>query len=335
MSTKIWDIYNKLNQDFLEDESDDEKSLKSNEKSNESSLNSNEIDFCYNCNSNDIYIDNSNGVILCRDCGCEISLIIDEKLETRFFGGDDKKSVDNSRCGGPINEHFPKASLHTTISGNVGRKLKLFSKWQSMDYDERKILNSFNIIDKKVDKMQVNECIKDQAKIMFKKFGNDDGRRGTCKESYIAASVLLANQSKGENELTKKDVSKMFSLNEKKMKKGIKQYKEIIYFKDNELYKKLKVSNIEDEIDKNCKLLNIPDNLIQNIKYVASISSTLGINIDNTPTSIAVTSIYFVCYHNNLGLNKKDIEEKCDISEVTITKAYKELMKYKEYLLPK
>jgi transcription initiation factor TFIIIB Brf1 subunit/transcription initiation factor TFIIB len=329
MNSNLWELYDKVNQDFI-----DEDNIQSTQKT-KTNQNSNEIDSCYNCNSNDIYLDNNNGVILCRDCGCEVALIFDEKLESRYFGGDDKKSVDNTRCGGPINEHFPKASLHTTISGNVGRKLKLFSKWQSMDYDERKILNSFNIIDKKVDKTQVDECIKDQAKIMFKKFGNDDGRRGTCKESYIAASVLLANQNKGEKELTKKEVSKMFSLNEKKMKKGIKQYKEIIYFKDNELYKKLKVSNIDDEIEKNCKLLNIDDEFIQIIKYVASISSTLGINIDNTPISIAITSIYFVSIQHNLGIDKKDIEEKCDISEVTITKAYKELMKFKEYLVPK
>jgi transcription initiation factor TFIIIB Brf1 subunit/transcription initiation factor TFIIB len=332
MNSDIWEIYDRVNQDFVDEDEENVNTSTQKPKSNE---NSNEIESCYNCNSNDIYLDNNNGVILCRDCGCEVALIFDEKLESRYFGGDDKKSVDNTRCGGPINEHFPKASLHTTISGNVGRKLKLFSKWQSMDYDERKILNSFNIIDKKVDKTQVDECIKDQAKIMFKKFGNDDGRRGTCKESYIAASVLLANQNKGEKELTKKEVSKMFSLNEKKMKKGIKQYKEIIYFKDNDLYKKLKVSNIDDEIDKNCKLLNISEEFIQIIKYVASISSTLGINIDNTPISIAITSIYFVSIQHNLGIDKKDIEEKCDISEVTITKAYKELMKFKEYLIPK
>ena len=36
----------------------------------------------------------------------------------------------------------------------------------------------------------------------------------------------------------------------------------------------------------------------------------------------------------NVNINKKDISKTCGISEVTISKCYKELLKYHKYIIP-
>ena len=51
--------------------------------------------------------------------------------------------------------------------------------------------------------------------------------------------------------------------------------------------------------------------------------------------SVASGSIFLVCSLLNINISKKDISTACKISEVTISKCYKELLKYHKYLLPK
>ena len=52
------------------------------------------------------------------------------------------------------------------------------------------------------------------------------------------------------------------------------------------------------------------------------------------PPSVAAGSIYLVCYLLNINISKKDISDTCKISEVTISKCYKELLKYHKYIIP-
>jgi len=54
---------------------------------------------------------------------------------------------------------------------------------------------------------------------------------------------------------------------------------------------------------------------------------------ENAPTSVAASAIYFYIFYNEFDINKKHISEVCDVSEVTITKCFKKLQKYKDMLL--
>ena len=60
----------------------------------------------------------------------------------------------------------------------------------------------------------------------------------------------------------------------------------------------------------------------------------LGIVIKNTPISIAVGSLFLVSTIYQLEVDKNDILDKCDISDVTINKLLVLLLSYKTYLIP-
>lgn len=60
----------------------------------------------------------------------------------------------------------------------------------------------------------------------------------------------------------------------------------------------------------------------------------LGIVIKNTPISIAVGSIFLIASVYELEIDKKEIVDKCDISDVTINKSFSLLMSYRNYLIP-
>ena len=55
---------------------------------------------------------------------------------------------------------------------------------------------------------------------------------------------------------------------------------------------------------------------------------------ENTPHSIAAGIIYFICQVFHLNVNKKDIKNVSEISEVTINKCFKKLEKKTTELVP-
>ena len=64
---------------------------------------------CEKCNSNNVIV--FEGEHLCRDCNLVQSRVIDDGAEWRFYGADDSRSEDPTRCGMPTNHLLPKSSL--------------------------------------------------------------------------------------------------------------------------------------------------------------------------------------------------------------------------------
>ena len=53
---------------------------------------------------------------------------------------------------------------------------------------------------------------------------------------------------------------------------------------------------------------------------------------DNAPTSSAAGILYYYSQENKLNFTKKQFSEICSVSEVTIVKCYKYILKYKKYI---
>ena len=75
-------------------------------------------------------------------------------------------------------------------------------------------------------------------------------------------------------------------------------------------------------------LLNLSNSIINKADEYSIVS-------ENAPTSIAAGVIFLVSNLCNIGIQKKDISKKCDISEVTINKCFKKLTKYQKLLITK
>ena len=69
-----------------------------------------------------------------------------------------------------------------------------------------------------------------------------------------------------------------------------------------------------------------------NITKVAIDSSIAD---DNTPPSIAAGCIYLVITVTGQVISKNQVSKACNVSEVTISKCYKKLHKYRHYLFTK
>jgi predicted RNA-binding Zn-ribbon protein involved in translation (DUF1610 family) len=74
---------------------------------------------CSSCNAQ-VETDNSEEIIVCGQCGEVLERILDAGAEYRFFGYDDRSSIDPCRVGAPIDKRFPASTLGTIILTRIG-----------------------------------------------------------------------------------------------------------------------------------------------------------------------------------------------------------------------
>jgi transcription initiation factor TFIIIB Brf1 subunit/transcription initiation factor TFIIB len=67
-------------------------------------------------------------------------------------------------------------------------------------------------------------------------------------------------------------------------------------------------------------------------KQVVHNAEELGIVCENTPPSVAASAIFMCIVLCGWNYNKKELEDACDISAVTISKCYKKLFGYRLHL---
>ena len=75
--------------------------------------NDTKIERCTVCKS--IKIIELSGFYVCQECGIENNLIIDQGQEWRYYGSNDSKGTDPSRCGMPTNDLLPTSSIGSSV----------------------------------------------------------------------------------------------------------------------------------------------------------------------------------------------------------------------------
>ena len=124
-------------------------------------------DVCVECSSQNI--DNVNGSLVCRDCGIVFGSLLDYNAEWRFYGSDDSKFSDPTRCGLPTNSLLPQSSIGSTISFKYNesydmKKIRNYHSWHAMPYKERSLHNVFDSIQVRAINSGLPACIIEEAK---------------------------------------------------------------------------------------------------------------------------------------------------------------------------
>ena len=80
------------------------------------------------------------GMIKCKECLNIISNIVDGP-EWRYYGTNDSKGIDPTRCGMPVNTVLPESSVGSSISYGSSTKtmnqIRKYQQWGGMPYKER------------------------------------------------------------------------------------------------------------------------------------------------------------------------------------------------------
>lgn len=288
------------------------------------------LDTCPNCESEDVILEDGN--YLCKKCNTVVERFIDMQAEWRYYGSDDNRTSDPTRCGMPINELLPNSSLGSIISNqsNESYDMKLIRKyhmWNSMSYKERNLYNIFENITTNASNSGIPSSIIEEAKVFYKKLSESKISRGDNRSGLIASSIYMSCKTNKVPRSTK-EIAKIFNLKLTTMTKGCKKFQDIMNMD-------LECSCAVDFIQRFSSKLNIEKDVKDLAKFVVEKADELNIVSENTPPSIAAASIFLCISVCGLNITKKDLSVACEISQVTLTKCFKKLYSYRGYLFPK
>ena len=268
-------------------------------------------------------------ILICKKCNKTISNILDSP-EWRYYGSEDTKNSDPTRCGMPINVLLPESSVGTIVSNQFCKdkgmyRVKQYQSWTSMTYKERSIYKVFTEIIDICKKNSLPQIIINEAKSLYKIISDTKISRGNNRKGIIAACVYFACKTCNVGR-SSKEIANMFYIKISILTKGCKNFQNIINMSENKNRINTAESVIpEDFIDRFCNRLSLTTTDTNNIKNIAKKIQGLNLISDIRPDSFASGCILLYCNYNNININKKQISEISRISEVTINKCFKKL----------
>ncbi len=313
------------------------------------------MEHCIDCNSTKIV--EQEGKYICTSCGVSNGMVIDFKQEWRYYGSEDNKSSDPSRCGIPTNDLLPKSSMGSVIGfgcneSYVQRRIRNMQYWNAIPYKESSLREAFDSITTVCQNAGISTCIVEEAKIMYSKVSELKTSRRTKKEAMKAASVYTACKLKNVPRSIR-EIDKIFKIGDVKItNRAVKRFNEIwnsIKEKEKEEKEKMGIHEEEESVEvkesvsdslrylhRYCSKLNINDNMYQLCyKLLEYVEKYKLLNIHN-PSSRISTCLYYIVFKYSLDVSKNNIMKECVVSGVTITKCYNKLInhdvKINEYL---
>ena len=295
---------------------------------------------CNTCGSLQMVV--LDGMMCCRKCGVIDKAQILESAEWRYYGAADSKSSNPIRCGMLVNEFLPKSSLGSVIGhSRVGSKnwhafnrIRKYHQWNAMPYKERSLYNSFTQLQDKAKKAGIPHAIIEEAKKYYKKLSETKISRGTNRNALIASCIYISCK-KNKVPRSAKEIAEIYGIKRSEMTKGCKSFLEIMSIGKNTNNYKVKATNALDFIERYCSNLDMGNTNMKMCYAITKRAIDSAIVDDNTPPSIAAGCIFLVSNLCNLDISKNDVSKACNVSEVTISKCYKKLYKYRHYLFPK
>lgn len=284
-------------------------------------------DICSFCKSGNLIQDE--GQIICASCHGITSRVIDMSAEWRYYGVDDSRDEDPARCGLPTNDLLPKSSMGSIIGARKGdskdmRRIRMYQLWNSMPYWERTLYNVFDKIINNTNNHGIPTKVLDDAKVLYKKASEKKISRGDNKEGLIASCIYYACLM-NKIPRTPKEVADMFHIDSSVLTKGNSRFQTLMQMN-------VDCSNSNDYVVRFGSRLNLDFADVQLCKELAQKLDELEIVSENSPTSVAAGAIYYYTLVNKIAVTKKQISDVCKVSEVTIMKAQKKIVKYEAWL---
>lgn len=270
-------------------------------------------------------------------CKCCDSLIDDilNVPEWRYYGSQDSKRNDPTRCGMPVNLLLPGSSLGTSINnkGNIYDRISTRQNWNSMPYKERSKYKVFMEISSKCSANNLPNIIIETSKSLYSVISDTKISRGKNRKGIIAACVFNAcKECKVPRSI--KEIAKIFDIDPKILTKGCKNYTEISRLNKINVKREQgsETINLIDFIERFCHNLSISEKDMKIIKDISNMCKSLNLIYDNTPPAMATGCIYLLLQMKKIDISKKIISENCNISEVTINKCCKKLLDNKQLM---
>jgi transcription initiation factor TFIIIB Brf1 subunit/transcription initiation factor TFIIB len=286
--------------------------------------------------------------VVCKSCGTLYKPNIDSSAEYRFFGIDDRSSLDPCRVGAPVDSRFPHSTLGTiilnkTVGGNKSNRIAMarvrrFHTWNLLPYKERSLLQVFEQLSLTATNNGIDTRTIDVAKSLYIRLVEHCDKRGMSRTSVVASCIYSALKMIGQPRKPK-EISDIFHLSSTQFTKSFKYFQEVLsmanqrgLLNDVIIPGNMSSTKAADYVSQPLSKLPISRNtfviLKENAIRIANEAERLEVCPENMPPSLAAGVIAFVLTHSNnniSGINLERIASVCDISEGTLNKCLKKL----------
>ena len=159
-----------------------------------------------------------------KKCGVMYRDTLDQSAEWRYYGADDSGSKDPTRCGMPINPLLKKSSYGCKVmcpskSSYEMRKIRRYTEWQSMPYNEKMRYDEGQRISILADHGGIPKIIIDEAMRLHKRLSEAKSFRGLNRDGIIAATIYVSAMI-NNNPRTAKEIATIFKLDTTSATKG-------------------------------------------------------------------------------------------------------------------
>jgi transcription initiation factor TFIIB len=285
-------------------------------------------------------------VIVCSTCGEVVERILDLSAEFRFFGAEDRSSIDPCRVGAPIDFRFPASTLGTIIlqhssggpasAGKAMARIRRYHTWNMIPYKERSLLQVFEQYALTATNFGINTRAIDTAKQLYIQLVEHCDRRGMSRNCVVASSIYAALKMVGEPRKPK-EIADMFHLTTAQFTKSYKYFQEVLALarQRGQIADTLAPANqastrASDYITHPLSKLPVARSDYADIQFtaiqVANTAEDILVSPENMPPSLAAGVLAFVLQrmgYEEIPLNR--IASVCNVSEGTLVKCLKRL----------
>jgi transcription initiation factor TFIIIB Brf1 subunit/transcription initiation factor TFIIB len=309
---------------------------------------------CSSCNAQ-VETDNSEEIIVCGQCGEVLERILDAGAEYRFFGYDDRSSIDPCRVGAPIDKRFPASTLGTIIltrssggpasAGRAMARIRRYHTWNMIPYKERSLLQVFEQFALTATNHGINGKAIDTAKELYIQLVEHCDRRGMSRNCVVASSIYAALKMVGEPRKPK-DIADIFHLTTAQFTKSYKYFQEVLalarqrgQIADTLAPAHQASTRASDYITHPLSKLPVTRahymEIQSNAMRLANKAEDILVSPENMPPSLAAGVLAFVLARSGYSeIPLSRIASVCSVSEGTLSKCLKRLDAAENLLWP-
>lgn len=309
---------------------------------------------CSECKTSIQEMDHDDNII-CSNCGTVLERIIDSTAEYRFFGADDRSSIDPCRVGAPVDKRFPSSTLGTIIlsrssggpasAGKAMSRIRRYHTWNMIPYKERSLLQVFEQFALTATNFGINTRAIDTAKELYIQLVEHCDRRGMSRNCVVASSIYASLKMVGEPRKPK-EIADMFHLTTAQFTKAYKYFQEVLALaKQRGLITETLApasqasTRASDYIAHPLSKLPVERKHFLDIQRmateIANKAEDILVSPENMPPSLAAGVLAFVLQRMKYAeIPLSRIANVCNVSEGTLTKCLKRLDAAEENLWP-
>ena len=297
---------------------------------------------CSTCQTELMIMDN--GIPTCTRCGLMNKNTLDYSPEWRFYGADDKKGSDPTRCGNPINPLLHESSFGCKIlcsnsSSYEMKRIRKWTEWQAMPHREKSLYDEFQFITIMAKNAGISRIFIDDAMAIHKDISEQKMFRGMNRDGIKAASIYISCRL-NDCPRTSHEIAEIFKLDKTSATSGCSMAVHIL----SNLERNGSSVNVSTDdlcsttpssfIERYCSKLHMNNELTMLAKFIAKKIESNGYVNDNTPHAVAAGILFFIGQECNIDITKKSVKQVSGVSEVTINKCYKKMDSLKDKLIP-